>query len=167
MTRASDVPAAAGVTMTPGQMLTAAQARKALGATSADLASLAAAGLLRPQGPGSRRYPVSQIEALLNSPGGAPGTPSDPRPGFLYALGQIVPAYAGPWPRCQLRQDSPHPHLLVRVAGRAPLAVWLVPTTAGWRFLWNQWRSHTAADLPGAAQAIAADLRAAPGLPRR
>ena len=167
MTHASDGPAAADVTMTPGQMLTAAQARKVLGATSADLASLAAAGLLRPQGPGPCRYPASQIEALLNSPGGAPGTPSDPRPGFLRALGQIVPAYAGPRPRCELRHDGPHPHLLVRVTGRAPLAVWLVPTTAGWRFLWNQWRSHTAADLPGAAQAIADDLRPAPGSRRR
>jgi hypothetical protein len=143
-------------------MLTAAQARKVLGVTSADLASLAAAGLLRPHGSGPRRYPVSQIGALLNSPGGAPGTAGDPRPGFLYALGQIVPAYAGLRVRCQLRQEGPHPHLLIRMTGGRQLAVWLVPTRAGRRFLWNRWRSHTAADLPGAAQMIAADLRAAP-----
>jgi hypothetical protein len=63
--------------------------------------------------------------------------------------------------------------LLVRTANGAHLTVWLLWTSAGWRFLWNQWRSHTAIDLLGAATAIAADLASAsaaadlsPGLER-
>ena len=166
MTRAGDALAAAGMTMPPGQMLTAAQVRKVLGVTSADLAGLADAGLLRPRGSGPGCYPAIQVEALLSSPGGAPGTPSDPRPGFLRVLGQLVRAHAASRARCRLCQDSPHPHLLIRVTGGAQLAVWLVPTTAGWRFLWDQWRSHTAADLPGAAQAIAASLPGGARSPR-
>lgn len=167
MTRAGDALTAAGMTMPPDQMLTAAQVRKVLGVTAADLEDLADAGLLRPRGSGPGCYPAIQIEALLDSPGGTPGTPRDPRPGFLHTLGQLVPAHAASRARCQLRHDGPHPHLLIRVTGGAQLAVWLVPTTAGWRFLWNQWRSHPAADLPGAAQAIAADLRPASRSPRR
>jgi hypothetical protein len=210
--------------MKPGQMLTAAEAIGVLGVTSRDLADLVATGLLRPHGPNARRYPVPQIEALLNNPGGTPGarqgddlsrspaghsgparpapasagpsaagsqpvttrpaqplssvpsaqpegastspghrpgTCDDLRPGFLCALGQALTARTDPGLGCQLRQDGQHPRLLIHTASGAQLTVWLVWTSAGWRFLWHQWRSHTAADLPGAATAIAADLASA------
>jgi hypothetical protein len=206
-----------------GQMLTAAETARVLGVTSRDLADLVAAGLLRPRGPdgpGARRYPVTEVEALLNSPGGIPCTRSgdvpgptspsngdparpdplsgprvggsgpvivcpaeplspaanaqqdraslvlesalresgDPRHDYLSALGGALLANAGPGLGCELGQRGTHPHLLIRTADGAQLTVWLVWTSAGWRFSWNQWRSHTAADLPGAATVIAADL---------
>jgi hypothetical protein len=205
-------------------MLTAAEATGVLGVTARDLADLVTAGLLRPCGSSTRRYPVTQVEALLNRPGrgvgvrsgdvlrptspnhSGPGRPApassgpaavgseltatrpaeplssapgaqpdgvgtspgyhprasrDPQSGFLNALGQALLARTGPGLGCQLRQHGAHPHLLIHTAGGAQLMVWLVWTSAGWRFLWNQWRSHTAADLPGAATAIAAELASA------
>jgi transcriptional regulator with XRE-family HTH domain len=144
-------------TVAPGLMLTTAQTLTVLGVTSHELASLIAAGLLRPcgsGGPDARRYPASQVEALLNRPG---GIPRDARPGLLHALGQVLPACAGPGLDCQLHHGQ-HPHLLIHPDAGAQLAVWLVWTSAGWRFYWGQGRSHAAADMRGAATAIAADL---------
>jgi hypothetical protein len=125
---------AAAAPLTAGQMLTAAQASQVLGVTARDLADLIAAGWLRPHRHGAHCYPLLQIEALRNNPG-APGAARDPRPGLLRALGQGMPACAGPGFGCQLRHDGQHPHLLIRTAGGAQLTVWLVATSAGWRFL--------------------------------
>jgi AraC-like DNA-binding protein len=153
-----DAGAAADAPMTAGPMLTAAQAIQVLGVTARDLTGLIAAGWLRPHGHDAHCYPILQIEALLNSPSRTPGTARDPRPGLLHALGQCMTACAGPGVGCQLHWNGQHPHLLIRAASGAQLTVGLVPTSAGSRFLWDQWRSHPAADLLGAATAITATL---------
>ncbi|HEY2577190.1 MAG TPA: helix-turn-helix transcriptional regulator [Streptosporangiaceae bacterium] len=142
----------------PGLMLTTAQTLTLLSITPHELASLIATGLLRPcgsDGPGARRYPASQIEELLNTPG---GIPRDARPGLLHALCQALPACAGPGLDCQLHRHGQHPHLLIRADAGAQLTVWLLWTSAGWRFYWGQGRSHDAIDVRGAATAIAAGL---------
>jgi hypothetical protein len=105
--------------------------------------------------------PTAQPDGASAHSGNHPCTSRDSRPVLLCALCQALPARAGPGLGCQLRQDGQRPHLLIRTASGAHLTVWLLWTSAGWRFLWNQWRSHTAIDLPGAATAIAADLASA------
>jgi hypothetical protein len=136
-------------------MLTAAQAAKALGITARDLSDLIAAGWLRPIGPDARCYPASQVKALLNGRG---GVPRDLRPGVLRGLGQALATITGHGLECQLRRDGQHPHLLIQMPASPAVPVWLVATSTGWRFLWHRYRSHTAADLSGAAAAIAASL---------
>jgi hypothetical protein len=137
------------------QMLTAAQASQALGISARELSELIAARWLRPRGSDAACYPVRQVEALLNTPG---GVPPDLRSGFLQALGQTLAARLGPPLDCQLRRSGQHLHLRIRPAGDTQLLVWLVPTSAGWRFFWRRYRSHAAFDLPGAATAIIGDL---------
>jgi hypothetical protein len=36
--------------------------------------------------------------------------------------------------------------------------VWIVPTSAGWRFLWLRYRSYPVTDPAGAARELLADL---------
>jgi hypothetical protein len=36
--------------------------------------------------------------------------------------------------------------------------VWIVPTSAGWRFLWLRYRSYPVTDAAGAARELLADL---------
>src|SRR5579859_7069488 len=104
------------------QMLTAAQASQVLGIRARELSELIAAGWLRPRGSDVACYPVRQIEALLNPPG---GVPLDLRPGLLRALGQTLAACASPGLDCRLRRNGQHAHLRIRAAGDTQLLVWL------------------------------------------
>jgi hypothetical protein len=134
--------------------LSTSEATTVLGLTRRDLAGLTEAGWLRPAGPPTaRRWPLDQIQALLNT--STAGACGDPRPGYLQALGDLL---AGHGLCCQVCQHDDHPHLLARSPGGAQTTVWLVRASTGWRFLWRRYRSHPAFDLPGAATTIMADV---------
>jgi hypothetical protein len=125
-----------------------------LGLTHRDLDDLTGAGWLQAAGPPTgRRWPLDQIQALLNT--STAGACGDPRPGYLKALGGLLAGHG--W-CCQVRQHDDHPHLLARSPVGAQTTVWLVRGTAGWRFSWRRYRSRPAFDLPGAAAAIVADV---------
>lgn len=80
---------------------------------------------------------------------------------YLRRLGRVIVAVYGAEVGCELRWQETLPFLpYLQVHG---VSVWAVSTSAGWRFLWNRYRSHPVTDLAGAAQALMADL----GLPPR
>lgn len=134
--------------------LSTSEATTVLDLTRRDLAGLIESGWLRPAGPPTaRRWPLDQIQALLNT--STAGTCGDPRPGYLRALGDLL---TGHGLCCQLRQHDGHPHLLARSSAGAQTAVWLVRASTGWRFLWRRYRSCPVVDLPGAAAAILGDV---------
>jgi hypothetical protein len=78
---------------------------------------------------------------------------------YLRRLGRIVTATAGPvggtGVTCELRWQERRPFLPYLLVNE--VTVWVVPTSAGPRFLWNRYRSHPVADAAGAAQAVLAD----------
>jgi hypothetical protein len=80
---------------------------------------------------------------------------------YLRRLGRVIIATYGAEVGCELRWQEKLPFLpYLQVHG---VPVWAVSTSTGWRFLWNRYRSHSATDPSGAAQALMADL----GLPPR
>ncbi len=74
---------------------------------------------------------------------------------YLRRLGRIITATAVDGLRCELRWQERCPFLPYLLVGDVP--VWVVSTSAGWRFLWNRYRSYPVADAAGAAQAVLAD----------
>jgi hypothetical protein len=74
----------------------------------------------------------------------------------LHALARAITDAAGAKAGCELRWRQKHPFLPYLRVGEAP--IWAVSTSTGWRFLWNRYRSHPAADPAGAAEAIMGDL---------
>jgi hypothetical protein len=159
--QASGTAPPAGTPTTPSPLLTTAKASRLLGITTRDLASLATAGVLHPEGTSARRYPAAEVQALRDS---LDGVPCSVRAGLLGTLRQVLPA--GPGTGSQLSHDGHYPYLLIRAAGGTQVRVWAVHTSAGWRYLWNQYRSHPAHDPAGAASAITASLTPpAPGQP--
>ena len=78
---------------------------------------------------------------------------------YLRRLGRIITATAGAAGgkavTCELRWQERRPFLPYLLVNE--LTVWVVPTSAGPRFLWNRYRSHPVADAAGAAQAVLAD----------
>jgi hypothetical protein len=82
----------------------------------------------------------------------------------LHALSRAIADAAGAKAGCELRWRQKYPFLpYLRVEDAS---IWAVSTSTGWRFLWNQYRSHPAADPAGAAEAIMSDLDLAePGGP--
>jgi hypothetical protein len=75
---------------------------------------------------------------------------------YLHALSKAITDAAGAKAGCELRWRQKYPFLPYLRAGDA--SIWAISTSTGWRFLWNQYRSHPAADLAGAAEAIMGDL---------
>jgi hypothetical protein len=73
---------------------------------------------------------------------------------YLRRLGRVLTATAGV--DCELRWQERRPYLPFLVVKDVP--VWVVPTSAGARFLWRRYRSHPVDDAAGAAQAVLADL---------
>ena len=78
---------------------------------------------------------------------------------YLRRLARIIAASAGPGLPCELRWQEQRPFLPYLLVGGVP--VWVVATSAGRRYLWNRYRSHSVADAAGAAEAVLAD--AGPG----
>jgi hypothetical protein len=78
---------------------------------------------------------------------------------YLRRLGRIITATAmaggGAGVTCELRWQERRPFLPYLLVNE--VTVWVVPTSAGPRFLWNRYRSHPVADAAGAAQAVLAD----------
>ena len=78
---------------------------------------------------------------------------------YLRRLGRIIIATAGgaggQGVTCELRWQERRPFLPYLLVNE--VTVWVVPTSAGPRFLWNPYRSHPVADAAGAAQAVLAD----------
>jgi hypothetical protein len=78
---------------------------------------------------------------------------------YLRRLGRIITATAaavgGTGVTCELRWQERRPFLPYLLVNE--ITVWVVPTSAGPRFLWNRYRSHPVADAAGAAQALLAD----------
>ena len=78
---------------------------------------------------------------------------------YLRRLGRIITATAATDLRCELRWQDKRPFLPCLLVQDVP--VWVVSTSAGWRFLWNRYRSHPVTDAAGAAEAVLADVRRA------
>jgi hypothetical protein len=78
---------------------------------------------------------------------------------YLRRLGRIITATAGAdggtGVMCELRWQERRPCLPYLLVNE--VTVWVVPTSAGPRFLWNRYRSHPVADAAGAAQAVLAE----------
>jgi hypothetical protein len=78
---------------------------------------------------------------------------------YLRRLGRIITATAGAGGgagvTCELRWQERRPFLPYLLVN--DVTVWVVPTSAGPRFLWHRYRSHPVADAAGAAQAVLAD----------
>lgn len=106
----------------------------------------------RPRRGASR--PADGAAAGLAAAKAEPGHKAQAR--YLRALARAIVAEVGPGADCELRWQQEHPFLpYLRVRDTS---VWTVSTSSGWRFLWNRYRSHPAADAAGAAQVIAAEL---------
>jgi hypothetical protein len=75
---------------------------------------------------------------------------------YLRRLGRILTASADGGLTCDLRWQERRPFLPYLLVKDVP--VWVVSTSAGWRFLWNRYRSHTVNDAAGAAQEILGDV---------
>jgi hypothetical protein len=74
----------------------------------------------------------------------------------LHTLARAITDAVGAKAGCELRWRQTYPFLPYLRAGEA--SIWAVSTSTGWRFLWNRYRSHPAADPAGAAEAIMGDL---------
>jgi hypothetical protein len=78
---------------------------------------------------------------------------------YLRRLGRIITAttaaVGGTGVTCELHWQERRPFLPYLLVNE--ITVWVVPTSAGPRFLWNRYRSHPVADAAGAAQALLAD----------
>jgi hypothetical protein len=76
----------------------------------------------------------------------------------LHALSRAITDAAGATAGCELelRWRQKYPFLPYLQVGDA--SIWVISTSTGWRFLWNQYRSHPAGDPAGAAKAIMGDL---------
>jgi len=167
--------------------LTADQVADILGIARRDLARLVADGILQPSGAGARggrRFPASQVEAVLNGsapaaataprrPADRPGRRAghrdgqsgggDPRAGYLHALRGALAACAGPELVCVLGSETlgweeQHPCLRAGWPGAVPVTVWLVKLPGEWRFFWNR-HSRAVSNPADAAKAIISDLR--------
>ena len=75
---------------------------------------------------------------------------------YLRRLGRIIAASAGSGLSCELRWQEQRPFLPYLMVKDVP--VWIVPTSAGWRFLWLRYRSYPVTDAAGAARELLADL---------
>ena len=75
---------------------------------------------------------------------------------YLRRLGRVLTATAGASLSCDLRWQERRPFLPYLMVDGVP--VWVVSTSAGWRFLWQRYRSHAVDDAAGAAKAVLADL---------
>jgi hypothetical protein len=144
---------------------TAEPGSRAARATGADLL---AAGVRRGgRLPGGRSpFPMpGQRPALPRSGQRAPragrgsaesDTNTESQASYLHALSRAIIDAVGTPAGCELRWRQKYPFLPYLRVGDA--SIWAVSTSTGYRFLWNQYRSHPAADPAGAAEAIMGDL---------
>jgi hypothetical protein len=96
---------------------------------------------------------------------GVPGPPRvDPtrrqQGQYLRRLGRVIVATYGTEADCELRWQAKLPYLPYLLVRGVPVSA--VSTSAGWRFLWNRYRSHSVTDPSGAASALMADLSLPP-----
>lgn len=163
-------------------MLPAADAAAVLGISVRRLGELARQGILQPEGPdfpGARRYPVAQIEAVLNGGGPPPSRPgsrrfyrcihcpcgghhSDHHLRQLRALHETLTSHPTATVNCAIDYRHGHPCLLACGAGGAGVTVEALAGPPRWRYAWEG-GSHPAADLPGAAGAVITTLRSQRG----
>jgi hypothetical protein len=66
---------------------------------------------------------------------------------YLRRLGRVIIATYGAGAECELRWQEKVPFLPYLLVRGVP--VWAVSTSAGWRFLWNRYRSHPVTDPSG------------------
>jgi hypothetical protein len=106
--------------------------------------------------------PLAREEPLPAGRDRPPAPPSDAerrQAQYLRRLGRIITATAaaggGKGVTCDLRWQERRPFLPYLLVNN--VTVWVVPTSAGPRFLWDRYRSHPVADAAGAAQAVLAD----------
>src|SRR4030088_166370 len=98
----------------------------------------------RPRAAG-RHCPAAAPRAASAPPETDPAIRAQVR--HLRALARAITGTVGAGAACELRRQDTQPFLPYLQVQETP--VWAVSTSAGWRFLWNRYRSHPVTDPAG------------------